>query len=209
MKPIPNQNVYLPLQIWKTEIDETRIILLAGVLNSLLVEMFINEYPDTYQTLVTLPPGYLEGSNNSFFAKACMNIIASKKHVLIAIGPELIPTFKELSPIIIVTYPVGVRTGSDMNPKCLSTSEGLLTASQLEEGQITANQIRNEFGIHISGIASGTNLGEMYYQVYSIIHANSFKKIVWSETAPEKRSKGFGPLSESSDLLETLGKVSC
>ena len=197
-----------PIQIWKTEIDETRVILIVGVLNNLLVEMFIREYPDTYQTLLTLPPGVLELGNNSLFSTACMNIIASKKHVLIAIGPELLQSFIGLNPIVIVTYPVGVRTGSDMEAKSLSTSDGLLDASQLEQGQITANQIRNDFGIDISGIASGTNLGEIFYQVHSIINDNSYKKIIWSDKAPERKSKGFGPLSESSDLLETLTKVS-
>ena len=171
--------------------------------------MFIHEYPDTYQTLLTLPPGVLEVGNNSIFSTACKNIIASKKHVLIAIVPELIPSFLDLNPIVVVTYPVGVRAGSDTDARPLSASDGLLTAFQLDEGQISANQIRNEFGIHISGIASGTNLGEMFYQVYSIIDASSFKKIVWSDKPPERISKGFGPLSQSSDLLETLSKVSC
>ncbi|KAI6650661.1 hypothetical protein LOD99_7711 [Oopsacas minuta] len=193
-------------QIWKIEKDQTRIILIVGALNNFLADILIQERPDTYQTLTPLPPGNFELSSNSPFAIACTNIVASKKHVLLAIGPDLLSSFLNLNlnPIVIVTYPVGLRTGGDVDPT--SSSDGLLDASQLDQAQTTANQIRNEFGIFISGVASGSNLGEIYYQVCVLINENSYKKIDWCDMEPER--KPFA-LSESYDFLDSFNKKSC
>ena len=178
-----------------------------GLLNNLLIDMLIREYPDTYQTL-PLPPGNLELNNQSPFAHACIKIIESKRHVVLSIGSELLESFVKFDPIVILTCPHGVCSGGDYEPTGLSTSDGLLEYFQLEQAENTVNQIRNDFGPFISGIASGSNLGEIYYQVCTLINNNSYKRIDWSEIKPERQRSGFGPLSQSSDLLDSLAKYS-
>lgn len=172
----------------------------------MLVDILIRERPDTYQTLIVLPPGEFDFSNDSPFANACRNILSSKRHVLLAIEPELLSAFfprntnsTVLSHIVIAINPTGVHTGGDADD--VSGIDGLLDPTQLEQAQQIAIQVRNDFPLHISGVASGSNLGEIYYEVCSLISENSCKKIIWNEAEPERKHNIF-TLSESYDCLE-------
>ena len=168
----------------------------------MLVDILLCERPDTYQTLITLPPGEFDFSNNSPFVNACRDILSSKRHVLLAIGPELLSAFfpTVLSCIVIAINPTGVHTSGDID--AASGIDGLLDPSQLEQAQQITNQVRNDFPLHISGVASGSNLGEIYYEVCSLISENSCKKIIWSEEEPERKHNTF-TLSESYDCLDS------
>ena len=131
--------------------------------------------------------------------------------MLLAIGPELLHAFfphntysTVLSHIVITINPIAVHTGGDTEAP--SGIDGLLDPSQLDQAQQIVNQARNDFPLHISGVASGSNLGEIYYEVCSLISENSCKKITWSETEPER--KHTFTLSQSYDCLEYDGRKS-
>ena len=110
-------------------------------------------------------------------ARAVRDVLDAQRHCILSVSPQSIPRLEQagLSPIVILLHPNSANALLEL-PEYQDTRYTQLDdfSRQLE----LSNQINEEYGDQLTGVAKGDNIGEILYSVTNIINANSYK-IEW------------------------------